>query len=115
MTPDAREQARHKASVMIAFADGKEIQVGPLDGQGPWIDYNEGDGPTWDFKYCLYRVKPEERKPREIQVWVNNEYPGISRDEKYFSDNQVAYLNGWTLTTFKEVLPSENTGKGEGL
>ncbi len=56
MTP---EQAKHCASILTAFAEGKQIQWKP--GQY-WHDtkHMQIDG------LCEYRIKPEKKK-----VWVN--------------------------------------------
>jgi hypothetical protein len=105
MTPDAREQARHKASVMIAFAEGKEIEHRYKAPNSK--EWNSIAQPTWRWHDYDYRVKPEERKPREVKFWisdrVDNVYP-----EHYIINDTVG--GGWRLATFVEkVLPETET------
>lgn len=56
MTP---EQLREAASVMLAAADGKKIQVRAIAMYGNWVDTNCG---RWDWAKYVYRIKPEPRK-----------------------------------------------------
>lgn len=104
MTPDAREQARHKASVMIAFAEGKEIQFkGRNEDERKWMTVPD---PTWRFHEFDYRVKPEERKPREWTVWINEK-------EDIVTSNPLLMIfrkGKFTQARVVEVPPSENTG-----
>lgn len=102
MTPDAREQARHISEVTKAFAEGKEIQISPK-GDEEWVDC---ENPTWRFVRFDYRVKLEERKPREWQMWVNAS--GVRFEE--FAEDRTSVEN-WTKITVREVLPSDNTGE----
>lgn len=93
---DAREQARHNASVMIAFADGKEIQVSPK-GDDEWWDC---ENPTWRFVRFDYRVKPEERKPIEVELWVDD-------NSRQVRTSQL--LATMRKALFREVLPETET------
>ena len=56
-----REEARRKAEVMLAFADGAEIQYS-VKGSCEWM---HAEDVFWNWCGCDYRVKP---KPRE--AWV---------------------------------------------
>lgn len=58
MTP---EQLREAASVMLAAADGKKIEVRAIAMYGNWVDTNCG---RWDWSKYVYRIKPEPRKVR---------------------------------------------------
>lgn len=43
-------------------------------------------------------------------MWINPDFPNVFYGEHTFGDREVAYLNGWTLTTFIEkVLPETET------
>lgn len=106
---DAREQARHKASVMIAFAEGEEIQYRKIGNQEWTNDHN----PWFRWDIHDYLVKPEERKPSIAYLWLHPNKPGVYRTERYFGDHSDAEKAGWVLTTFAEVLPSENTGENK--
>lgn len=73
MTPDAREQARHKASVMIAYADGSTIRCREVGTSNPWYDITDPEEePAWDWEEYEYEVKPEERTPWELTVIVKD-------------------------------------------
>ena len=50
-----REEAREAAQVMLAYADGKEVEI--LKGD-KWLSYPNGQTPAFQ---CLhtYRIKPE--------------------------------------------------------
>lgn len=108
---DAREQARHKASVMIAFAEGKWVRekhrAFPTSG---WKNYDPSEeAPLWNWELFEYEVKPEERKPREI--WVISNEDG-SKDA--YESEQVVTRTGEPYPNqvhYREVLPSENTGE----
>lgn len=55
-----RDEARHAAEVMIAFAEGKEIESKDRNSKG-WNCYLEN--PTFDWRHWDYRVKPEQQTP----------------------------------------------------
>ena len=59
MTP---EELRHAAEVLLAAADGKQIQKRIINDR-KWF---EEDSPDFDFNAFKFRIKPE---PREC--WVN--------------------------------------------
>lgn len=63
-----REEARRKAEVMLAFADGAEIQFCRYH----WTneDWDDVGHPSWNWDGNDYRVKP---KPAEFWVVVANE------------------------------------------
>lgn len=65
MTP---EQLREAAAVMIAAADGKQIQMKPRYGIGSdqWSSVNAG----WDWYGNEYRIKPEPRKVK-VAIFIN--------------------------------------------
>jgi hypothetical protein len=104
MTPDAREQARHQIAVMQAWLNGKPIRGRwKTEPRQPWKDVVD---PIWNFGAIEFEVKPEERKPREVKMWVNPNLPECIYPETW----TMADATGWTLVPFVEVLPSENTG-----
>lgn len=54
-----REEARKAAEVILAYAEGKEIQLMVrTEGQG-WKDLPEGEEPKFNFSGFNYRIKPE--------------------------------------------------------
>lgn len=63
MTP--QETARMQAEVMIAFAEGKTIQIRR---GGGWVDRHD---PVWDWVFLEYRIKPEEPKKVKLLGYVD--------------------------------------------
>lgn len=58
MTP-AQKQAKERAEVMLAFANGKTIEARAKDTAFWWtLDDIE---PYWDWRTTDYRIKPEPR------------------------------------------------------
>lgn len=53
-----REEVRKAAEVMLAFADGKEIQCSHK-GQNNWINWINESSPSFDWKTFDYRIKPK--------------------------------------------------------
>lgn len=103
MTPDAREQARHISEVTKAFAEGKEIQFkGKNEDDRGWMTVPD---PTWQNEFYDYRVKPEEQKDVVVKFWSHPDYPTTFWHEGFFPTVSIGESEGWTLTTFKKVLP----------
>lgn len=103
MTPAAREQARHKASVMIAYADGRTIRCREVGTSNPWYDITDPEEvPAWDWEEYEYEVKPEERKPREIWVVEDRIY-----EVQQMRGDGMTPIEG--QTHFREVLPETET------
>lgn len=57
-----QEEAKRKAEVMLAFAEGKEIEIG-RPGEPCWMEITE---PSWSWESCEYRIKPSE--PRRCEA-----------------------------------------------
>ena len=53
-----REEARKAAEVMLAYADGKQIEY-KVRGGNEWRSVNELDTPLFDWNSTKYRIKPE--------------------------------------------------------
>ena len=53
-----REEARKAAEVMLAYADGKQIEY-KVRGGDEWRPINELDTPLFDWNSTKYRIKPE--------------------------------------------------------
>ena len=53
-----RNEARKAAEVMLAYADGKEIEWSHRDGDGSWIRVN---GPWFNWLSNNYRIKPQPK------------------------------------------------------
>lgn len=102
---DAREQARHQIAVMQAWVDGKEIEY-QHKGNRQWMAFS---GPVttrgFDHRNHNYRVKTEERKPRETVLWVNDEDPSMRLSCTICRPPAGA----WRQATFREVLPETET------
>ena len=65
---NARDEARLRAEVMLAYGRGEELQCSPrLDG-GKWADVPPWGWPRWDWDHNDYRVKP---KPLEERLVLN--------------------------------------------
>ena len=91
---------------MIEFAEGKKVREKHRSfPASEWKNYNpEEDSPLWDWEHYEYEVKPEERKPREITLTIRGGMMvGVSRRSDLPDGTYI----------FREVLPSENTGKEE--
>lgn len=64
-----REETREAVKVMVAYANGKEIQY--LDDNNKWIDT---PNPVFDWSRWAYRVKPkQEYRPFKTQEECWNE------------------------------------------
>lgn len=57
---DIREKTRQQAEVMMAFANGKDVEYRDIDGK-VWRDILEC--PQWSWGIYEYRVKKQELKP----------------------------------------------------
>ena len=91
MTP---QEAREAAAVMLAFADGKEIECRATVITSRWSP-KAHDG--WDWESFEYRVAPE---PWTGKIWVHP--AGDVRDESHFCGLSPKDA-GWKLITAKEV------------
>ena len=60
-----REQAREAAAVMLAWADGKEVEYA-LRGHSNW---EPNESPCWSWAGCDYRIKPT------LRPWAADEVP----------------------------------------
>jgi len=60
-----REQAREAAAVMLAWADGKEVEYSP-QGHSIW---KPNAAPCWSWSGCDYRIKPT------LRPWTADEVP----------------------------------------
>lgn len=54
-----REEAKNAAEVMLAYAEGKEIQLMVRSGGQRWKDFPEGEAPKFNFSSFDYRIKQE--------------------------------------------------------
>lgn len=91
MSQEARDEARRRAEIMLAYADGKDIQeqrIYPVTG---WYAQPE---PEWDWDSMYYRIKPE---PREFVISVNDK--GFAT---HYSKGDER--DGWQMVKVREVL-----------
>ena len=56
-----RNEARKAAEVMLAYADGKEIEWSHQDGDGCWLKWVKADSPGFDWINNDYRIKPQPK------------------------------------------------------
>ena len=56
-----KEEARMAAEVMLAYADGKEIEWSHKDGNGCWLRWVKADNPKFDWIDNDYRIKPQPK------------------------------------------------------
>ena len=69
-----REQTREAAAIMLAWADGKEVQhrIKKCDSRsGLKPDWCDIDSPWWDFDSYEYRIKPTAT----LRPWTADEVP----------------------------------------
>ena len=64
-----REQAREAAAVMLAWADGKEVEYRYKKGDG--LKYNQSVEPLFNWEYYDYRLKPAT----VLRPWTADEVP----------------------------------------
>lgn len=94
---DARAEARRMAEVMLAFADGAEVESDPISSN----EWRAVQHPNWDWYTANYRVKPE---PREWWIVPNAAHASSSRDEA----NELADSMEWPISSIvhvREVIP----------
>ena len=56
-----REEARKAAEVMLAYADGKEVEWSHQDGNGCWLRWVKIDSPGFNWIDNDYRIKSESK------------------------------------------------------
>lgn len=55
-----REEVKKAAEIMLAFADGAEIQYSHK-GQNNWLNWINESSPSFDWQTFDYRIKPEPK------------------------------------------------------
>lgn len=75
-----QEIAKERAEVMMAFAEGAEIQSCSR-GQNDWGDYS---APIWNWAQCDYRIKPE---PPKAEVTPGEWYWNSATDDVATREN----------------------------
>ncbi len=65
-----REQAREAAAVMLAWADGKEVQF-KLNGNSLWTTSSTNQELGFDWSVSTYRIKPA----KTLRPWTADEVP----------------------------------------
>ena len=86
-----REQAREAAAVMLAFADGKEVQGRVRGGTAPWTHHSNLLDGTWDWDAFEFRIKPTAK----LRPWTADEVPlgAWIRDKRALHDRSII---AWT-------------------
>lgn len=64
-TSDPHELAKHRAAIMVAWADGAILQYSNGTGQG----FTEQTNPSWNWDYFDYRIDPAS-KPKVMVPWA---------------------------------------------
>lgn len=109
-----REEARKAAEVMLAYADGKQIEY-KVRGGDEWRPINELDTPLFDWNSTKYRIKPEstyhpfkdkdecwaEMQKHQPFGWLRGKISGGYENISGIEDNNIY---GITMdTTFEEI------------
>ena len=96
---DDREKIRQQAAVMLAFAEGKEIEVRNIS-SSIWRD---DDTPFWDWWHNDYRIKPEP--PRKFVRYYVIDQRNPDSLGTAFLNKESAQKNCiiWNIYTQKEV------------
>ena len=90
-----REEARKEAEIMIAYANGKEIEY-TIKGMDIW---KKSDRPTFNWYRYKYRVKPRSEKfdPKNLQPFDKV----LTRD----TDNENWACNIFSHITYRSAYP----------
>lgn len=67
-----------KIEVMMAFIEGKQIQIKNSLHEYKWVDYTSKVEPNWEWGHSEYRIKPEKEEPTyrpyKTQLELLNDY-----------------------------------------
>lgn len=96
------EQLRQYAAAMIAFADGKPIQLHGCNGGPGWADLLPHVNPDWDFHRVQYRPKPEPAvrpwsKPDDVPgpvCWIRS---NLDREYDTYLIGRIVPGGVWTM------------------
>ncbi len=92
-----REEAKKAAEVMLAYADGKDIEY---DVDGSWFSLSRGENFYFDFRRHKYRVKPEpEYRPFKNSAECWNEMAN-HKPLGWIQDKRGIRMNILTLTDY---------------
>ena len=98
-----REEARKAAEVMLAYADGKQIEY-KVRGWDEWRPINELDTPLFDWNSTKYRIKREPtyrsfKNKEECWAEMQKHQPwGVIKDDNRYvltieiSDNTANFM-----------------------
>jgi len=89
--------------VIKAHKEGKKLQCRPKRSgkfEPPWMDFEEGEEPVWNFQYVEYRVKPE---PLTFYARIGDDgkVGGISKNRSHIEDHLHAF--GGRIVKLQEV------------
>ena len=79
-----KQQAREAAAVMLAWADGKQVEYS-LRGHDNW---EPNEAPCWSWAGCDYRIKPT------LRPWTADEVP-LGAWMRFKRNPQDRVLLGW--------------------
>lgn len=110
MTPEQQE-AKRRAEVMLAFADGANIEWRIADGGVVW---GEDDNPSWEWKSFDYRVNPNPVVNWDaMPAWANWVAMDPSGTWFWYSTRPVKATEEWE-GSFLGVIPPEHSPKYAG-
>ncbi len=110
------EQLRQNAAAMLAFADGKPIEVmSPQHNEVAWSEVNPDDV-SWNFKLNIYRPKPMPvtrpwSKPKDVPAycWLRCGYEyefqviGVNKDGVVIAGLDPSFKPELRLRTFDTI------------
>jgi len=89
-----------KIKVMQASEDGQQIEWRPICCKSPWLKMKRS--PTWGWGNCEYRIKPDDPKPLECWVTLNENGRITSA-----SINMPQPIGNATMVPVREVTPQD--------
>ena len=111
MTPE-RQEAKRRAEVMLAFADGANIEWRIADGGVVW---REDDSPSWEWKSFDYRANPNPVVNWDaMPAWANWVSQDSSRRWHWYTSLPIATESLWFSRAFCGQIPPEHAPKYAG-
>lgn len=88
-----QQEAKRKAEVMLAFAEGRKIEFSDLEKGNEWVGISD---PQWSWGVCDYRIKPSEPRRCEARYVANDKSPWgmayCAGERPYKSDETVQLI-----------------------
>jgi hypothetical protein len=105
-----RERAKEWLPLMVAYANGKQIQYRPLS--NPEHEWRDTETPQWS-EFTEYRIKPEpklrpwKREEVPLDAWFRNKKHSVWFKLISISHNDVGFISindGFSSATFEHLL-----------